>query len=84
MTQENLPHRKIANEIIHAEGAIAYNDTKILGLGDSTCDSEQRFHVIPTTITSLPLEPQYGHLGDVSRHPHNHHVIPAHHHVIPA
>ena len=44
MTQENLPHRKIANEIIHAEGAIAYNDTKILGLGDSTCDSEQCFH----------------------------------------
>ena len=35
---------KIANEIIHAEGAIAYNDMKILGLGDSTCDSEQCFH----------------------------------------
>lgn len=44
MTQESLPHRKIANQMIHAEGAIAYNDTKILGLGDSTCDSEQCFH----------------------------------------
>ena len=34
------------------------------------------------TITSLPLERQYGHLGDVSRHSHNHHFTPPHHHHV--